>query len=66
MELKIDGMSCSHCQAAVKGALASVAGVQAVEVDLGAGLAKIEGSADLGALIRAVEEEGYRASPASS
>lgn len=66
MELKIDGMSCSHCQAAVKNALASVEGVQAVEVDLAGGRAKVQGSAELGALLRAVEEEGYKASPAVS
>ena len=28
-------MSCSHCEEAVEGALAAVAGVEAVEVDLG-------------------------------
>lgn len=66
MELKIDGMSCSHCQSAVQHALASVEGVQAVEVDLSAGRASVQGSPELEALLRAVEAEGYKASPAVS
>lgn len=66
MELKIDGMTCGHCSAAVKKALESVAGVEAATVDLDAGRAVVTGSPELPALLRAVEDEGYRASPASS
>lgn len=62
-ELAIEGMSCSHCQAAVRKALEGVSGVVNAEVDLGAGRAKVRGSADQGALIAAVVEEGYRAAP---
>jgi len=61
MELKITGMTCGHCQAAVKSALESVAGVGAVHVDLKNGYAKIEGSADIALLLAAVEAEGYQA-----
>ncbi|MBS3933015.1 MAG: cation transporter [Truepera sp.] len=61
MELKITGMTCGHCQAAVKSALESVAGVEAVHVDLKNGYAKIEGSADMARLLAAVEAEGYQA-----
>ena len=64
-ELKVDGMTCGHCENAVKGALESVSGVQQAEVDLASGLARVEGNADVNKLIAAVEEEGYQASLAS-
>lgn len=65
-ELKIEGMSCSHCKAAVQRALEGVDGVVRAEVDLGTGKAVIEGSADRERLIAAVVDEGYRAAPAGS
>ena len=64
-ELSISGMTCDHCQRAVKSALESVEGVQSASVDLDAGKAQVVGEADLNALVAAVEEEGYQASPAS-
>lgn len=64
-ELNITGMTCDHCQHAVKDALESVEGVQDATVDLSTGTAKVEGSADLNTLIAAVEEEGYQATPAN-
>jgi copper chaperone len=63
-ELKIDGMTCGHCEKAVQQALAGVAGVERVEVDLAGGLARVEGEADLAALVAAVEEEGFQAGAA--
>lgn len=62
-ELKIEGMTCGHCQKSVSDALKGVEGVREVQVDLGAGLARVKGSADPAALVAAVEEEGYAASP---
>jgi copper chaperone len=62
-ELKIEGMTCGHCQKAVENALSGVAGVQKVEVDLAGGKARVEGTADLAALLAAVKEEGYEAGP---
>lgn len=62
-ELSISGMTCSHCQKAVKDALESVAGVEQANVDLTGGTARVEGSADVAALVAAVEEEGYQATP---
>ncbi len=64
-ELKVDGMTCGHCQNAVKGALESVSGVQQAEVDLANGIARVEGDADVNKLIAAIQEEGYQASLAS-
>lgn len=62
IEMKIEGMSCGHCRQAVERALAAVAGVdRVVEVNVERGMARVEGSPDPGALIAAVEEEGYKA-----
>lgn len=38
---KIEGMSCSHCQAAVERAVKSLSGVKSVEVDLTSGKALV-------------------------
>lgn len=64
-ELKIQGMSCSHCSGAVERALKGVAGVTDAAVDLEGGTAKVQGTADVAALVAAVTEEGYTATPAS-
>jgi copper chaperone CopZ len=58
--IKIDGMSCSHCSAAVEKALNALPGVSAA-VDLSAGTATVVVSGDISdeALTRAVEEEDY-------
>jgi copper chaperone len=65
-ELKIDGMSCSHCSAAVTRALENVKGVVQARVDLANGTARIEGDASVDQLVAAVVEEGYRAAPLGS
>ncbi len=59
--LKIEGMTCSHCVMAVTRALRAVPGVSAVDVSLQRGRAVVEGTAEPDQLIRAVEQEGYRA-----
>lgn len=59
--LKIEGMTCGHCAMHVKQALAGVAGVTSVEVNLQAGEAMIEGGANGDSLVKAVEAEGYSA-----
>lgn len=65
-ELKIEGMSCSHCSAAVARALESVQGVVSAQVDLAAGRATVEGEVDVDELVAAVVEEGYRVAPLGS
>ncbi len=61
--LEIKGMTCGHCVGAVREALQNVPGVEKVlDVDLQSGTARIEGKADSAALVKAVEEEGYKAS----
>ncbi|HET9869661.1 MAG TPA: heavy-metal-associated domain-containing protein [bacterium] len=64
----IDGMTCDHCVRAVTEALKGVAGVREAEVNLKDRLARVtyEGGLETPAVLRAVEEAGYRASPAES
>jgi copper chaperone len=64
-ELRIDGMTCGHCVAAVKKALEKVPGVTAAHVELEAGRAQVEGDPSLAALLAAVQDEGYQAAPAA-
>lgn len=61
--LKVEGMTCHHCVMAVTKALESVDGVRSAKVDLEAGRAEVDGAADVQAMIAAVQEEGYQASP---
>lgn len=63
MILKIDGMSCKHCQARVEKALSEVPGVDSVTVSLENGTAEVKG-ADLNpsALAKAVTAAGYSVS----
>jgi len=60
IKLKVTGMTCGHCENAVRKALASVSGVTGVgAVDRNRELAEVEGTAEIGALVAAVVEEGY-------
>lgn len=58
--LKIEGMSCNHCKMAVEKALKRVAGVTEATVDLGKQEAVVGGSAQRDALVKAVDEAGYK------
>lgn len=60
-ELMVSGMTCGHCETAVKNALKDVPGVQDVRVNLKDGTAAVEGQVDPQALVAAVTEEGYGA-----
>lgn len=64
--LKVDGMTCGHCVARVQKALDETSGVVEAKVDLDSGIADIRSDKDpdTAALIAAVEEAGYIASPA--
>ena len=62
IELKVAGMSCGHCEAAVLKALKAVEGVSAATVSLSNGSARVEGqNLNSELLIAAVTEEGYTA-----
>ena len=58
----VPGIHCGHCAAAIKEEVSSVAGVDAVDVDLGAKVVTIRGAAlSDEALREAIEEAGYGA-----
>ncbi|WP_297840147.1 heavy-metal-associated domain-containing protein, partial [Pseudomonas sp.] len=63
--LSISGMTCASCSGRVERALGKVAGVKSVSVNLATERARIEfiGQADPAALIAAVSDAGYSASP---
>jgi copper chaperone len=62
VKLSVEGMSCDHCVRAVTDALSKVPGVaHVVDVSRERGEAIVDGGADVGALIAAIEAEGYRA-----
>lgn len=60
--MKIEGMMCTHCEAAVKKALEALDGVEAAEVSHEAGTAVVSMSADVAdaALKEAVEAKDYK------
>ena len=58
--LNVPGMTCGHCESAVKTEVGSVAGVSAVTVDLTTKIVTVEGDAlDLEAIVAAVAEAGF-------
>lgn len=60
--LSVPGMSCGHCEAAVKSEVGRVSGVESVSVDLDSKDVVVTGHAlDLGAIIAAVDDAGYEA-----
>jgi len=54
-ELKITGMHCQNCPRSATEAIQSVAGVDAFEVDLETGSARVAGSPELAVLIAAIQ-----------
>lgn len=61
IKIKVDGMSCDHCKAAVECAIRDVLGVEGVDVSLDEGFAVVRGSAHPEQLVEAVKEAGYEA-----
>jgi Cu+-exporting ATPase len=63
--LKVQGMTCGHCVARVKQAILAADPQAAVDVDLDAGQARVEGAVERAAeAARAVSAAGYPAAPA--
>jgi copper chaperone CopZ len=58
---RVSGMTCDHCAAAVTGELTRLAGVRTVDVDVAAGLVRVEAAAPLDeeAVRAALDEAGY-------
>ncbi len=58
--MMVEGMSCGHCEMAVKNALKELEGVQDVNVDLSTGKVEVEGeNLQDNLLTGAVDEAGY-------
>ena len=57
MRLNVEGMTCAHCERAIKQAVAALGGI--AEVDLAAGTVEVTGIDDIAAVRRVIEEEGY-------
>jgi copper chaperone len=58
--LRVPGMTCDHCVAAVRGEIAKVPGITSVDVDLVSKGVAVHGHAiDVDAVRAAVEEAGY-------
>lgn len=63
-ELKVEGMSCSHCVGAVTKSVLGVDDAAKVDVDLQSGMVRIESKQDLDAIKEAVSDAGYEVSTA--
>lgn len=62
----VSGMSCAHCEAAIRAEVGAIAGVAGIEVSAKTGRLAVESDAPLddAAVLAAVEEAGYTAVPA--
>ncbi len=61
-ELKVEGMTCGHCKAAVEGALGESTGVSEATADIDAGLVNVnydESKISLDKIKEAIEDQGY-------
>lgn len=58
--LSVPGMTCGHCEAAVKSEVGAVAGVAGVDVDLDTKLVVVTGTdLDRAAVVAAIDEAGF-------
>ena len=62
-QFHVTGMSCAACQTRVEKAVSAVPGVESCSVSLLTNSMGVEGSADPAAIVKAVEDAGYGASP---
>lgn len=62
-EYRVSGMSCGHCEAAVRSEVTRIPGVDGVDVDAQTGRLVVTSSAaiDDAAVLSAVDEAGYEA-----
>jgi copper chaperone len=59
----VPGVSCGHCKAAIEQELAAVDGVERAVVDVDAKTLTVHGGATDAAVIAAVDDAGYEATP---
>jgi copper chaperone len=56
----VPGMTCGHCEAAVKREVGAIAGVSDIDVDLDSKLVTVRGEAlDRDQIVMAIDEAGY-------
>ena len=58
---RVEDMSCGHCEAAVRGEVEQVSGVETVEVDLGSKRVAVHGDFEDRAVRAAIADAGYGA-----
>lgn len=58
MKLKVEGMTCSHCERAITRAVTALGGT--AYVDVGGGVVVVDGVGDLVLVQNAIEQAGYR------
>jgi copper chaperone len=67
LSIEIEGMSCGHCVAAVRGALEGLQGVEVGEVKVGSARVEYDPAAVQPEQIAdAIRDEGYAAHPAAA
>lgn len=66
VDFQVGNMTCGKCVGRVERALKAVPGVIAVEVQLAEGKVAVQGEADLGSMLAALEDGGYPAQVAGS
>lgn len=69
IQISISGMSCGHCVASVRKALATVPGVASGDVAIGSATVSVAPGADVNKVrddaVRAIEDAGYEARSAA-
>ncbi|HET6300901.1 heavy-metal-associated domain-containing protein [Microbacterium sp.] len=62
-EYQVTGMSCGHCERAVRGEVSKLAGVESIDVSAASGRLIVTSAAPIAddAVIAAVDEAGYTA-----
>jgi copper chaperone len=55
----VPGMTCGHCEGAIKSEVGKVTGVTEVQVDLATKHVTVVGSDDLAAITEAIDEAGF-------
>lgn len=58
-QFKVSGMSCGHCVRAVTQAIQALEQTARVEVDLAAGMVRVDSDLDATQIQAAIREEGY-------
>lgn len=61
VEFQVTGMSCGHCEAAIRGEVSKLDGVEGIDVSAQTGKLVVTGAVADADVIAAVDEAGYEA-----